>query len=116
MDDWMRLIRPAQLQQLIINHEENGNLKGTGRERDFTPVVRLFNPLGIGTWILSECSNDGLGFGICDIGYPELGYVALWELWELKLPVGLKIEEDLHWTATKSLSEYMADAKAGKAI
>ena len=50
------------------------------------------------------------------MGAPELGYVALWELWELRLPAGLKIEEDLHWSPTKPLSQYMEDARAGKSI
>ena len=116
MDPWMKLMRPKQLQQLIINHEENVPLRGTKGEKDLMPVVRLFNPIGIGTWILSECSNDGLAFGICDVGYPELGYVALCELAELRLAAGLQIEEDLHWTPTKPISKYMEDAKAGRAI
>lgn len=42
--EWTALIRPTQLQQLIINHEHQQPLKGTDREQDFMPVVKLHVP------------------------------------------------------------------------
>jgi len=114
--EWTNLVRPVQLQQLIANYQTNLPLKGTRKEIDFHPVTRMFNPMGVGTWILSECDDDGLAFGLCDVGYPELGYVSMQELWELRLPGGLKIEEDLHWTASKSLTAYADDARQGKRV
>jgi hypothetical protein len=114
--EWKQLIRPAQLERLMINHRINEPLKGSSREQDFVPVCRLFNPLGTGTWILSECDEDGLAFGLADIGSPELGYIAMQELWELRLPHGMRIEEDRHWTAVQRLSQYADAARAGHRI
>jgi hypothetical protein len=39
-------------------------------------------------------------FGLCDLGmgFPELGYVSLNEMKAVRLPFGLGIERDLHWT------------------
>jgi hypothetical protein len=75
------------------------------------PVVRLhyFNPVGTGDWFIiegepvveGEKPYDYLFFGLCDLGFPELGYVRLSELSEVKLWGGaLGIERDLHWTPT----------------
>lgn len=114
--EWMKLIQPHKVAMLLANYEIQLPLKGTPAEVDFIPVVRLFNPVGAGTWILSECDPEGIAFGICDIHYAEMGYVAMQELWELRLPGGIHIEEDLHWTPTKPLSHYVADAKAGRRI
>jgi len=53
-------------------------------------------------------------FGLCDLGMgsPELGYVHLDELKQVKLPFGLKIERDLHWEGKKPIQEYANDARA----
>lgn len=114
--DWKNLLRPETLAQLIVNHDHNANLRGTRHEQDFKPVARLFNPTGIGTWLISECDEDGLAFGLADVGEPELGYISMQELAELRLPAGLTIEEDLYWTADKPLTEYLSAAKAGRQI
>ncbi|WP_188063760.1 DUF2958 domain-containing protein [Sphingobium sp. KCTC 72723] len=114
--EWTDHIRPDDLQQLIINWEEQLPLKGTSQERDYNPVVKLFNPLGIGTWLLTECDNDGLAFGLSDTGYPELGYISLEEVFAVKLPGGLHIEQDRYWTAKHTLSEYAAQARSAGAI
>ena len=56
------------------------------------PWLKLFNPTGSGTWLISEIEDDGdTLFGLCDLGHgsPELGYVSLSELASLKLPFGL---------------------------
>lgn len=110
--EWTTQIRPADLQQLIINWQEQQPLKGTNRERDFKPVVKLFNPLGSGTWLITECDDDGLAFGLADMGYPELGYISLEEVFAVKLPGGLHIEQDIHFTAKHTLSEYAAKARS----
>ena len=36
-------------------------------------------------------------FGLCDLGFPELGYVSLNELRATRGPLGLGIERDLQW-------------------
>ena len=79
---------------------------------DVKPVVKLFNPAGAGTWLLTELDGD-LAFGLADLGMgsPELGYVSLSELENLRLPFGLKVERDRYFEASKSLAEYAEEAR-----
>tara|TARA_B100000768_G_scaffold169789_1_gene175652 strand:+ start:842 stop:1192 length:351 start_codon:yes stop_codon:yes gene_type:complete len=79
---------------------------------DHKPVLKLFSPVGAATWLLTEL-KEGIAFGLCDLGQgtPELGYVSINELENIKLAFGLKIERDLHFTATKTISEYATDAR-----
>lgn len=72
-----------------------------------SPTVKLFTPDGGGTWFLTEFDpEEGLLFGLCDLGlgFPELGYVSLAELEELRGALGLPVEVDLYW-GDKPLSE-----------
>ena len=52
------------------------------------PVVKLFIPDAGATWLLTELDPKGpdLAFGLCDlgVGYPELGYVRLSEILEVR--------------------------------
>ena len=75
----------------------DGDVRKTSECTDFPPVVKLFNPVGTGTWYLSELDDQDIAFGLCDLGHPEWGYVDLNELKSLKLPFGLGIERDIHW-------------------
>ena len=71
----------------------------------FEPVVKLFNPSGIGTWYICTLSPENIAFGICCLHEFEIGYVSLDELNVLKLPFGLTIEKDKHFSA-KGLTMY----------
>lgn len=62
--------------------------------KNFKPVVKFFNPAGVGAWYLSELSPEIIGFGVCHIHEVELGYVCLEELAALKLRGGLTIVKD----------------------
>lgn len=77
------------------------------------PVLKLFNPCGAATWLFTELDADGILYGLCDLGMqsPELGYASLAEIESVRLPFGLKIERDLHFTASKTLAEYAEDAR-----
>ena len=78
------------------------------------PYLKLFNPTGAGTWLISEYDpKNEMMFGLCDLGAgcPELGYVDFKELKEYKGRFGLGIERDLHFTPKKSLQEYANDAQ-----
>jgi hypothetical protein len=108
---WTKLLRPETKVQLLLNHRKQEPLKGTKGEIDFEPVCKLFVPWADGTWLLTECDADGLAFGLADLGYPELGYVSLDELAELRGPGGLHVEEDLHFTAKMTLSRYAEAAQ-----
>jgi len=114
MTDCFAMLRPESRKQLLANHVEQMPLKGTRKEIDYLPVCKLFTPWLSMTWLLTECDEDGLAFGLADLGMgtPEMGYISLDELWEITGPGGLKIEEDIHWKPKRKLSEYAADARA----
>ncbi|WP_027164084.1 DUF2958 domain-containing protein [Mesorhizobium sp. WSM1293] len=83
-------------------------------ETDHVPVVKLFNPVGSATWLLSDLDADGdTLFGLCDLGFgfPELGSVSLAELQAVKGPLGLGIERDLYFKARFPLSVYAEAAR-----
>lgn len=84
-------------------------------DRDPAPVVKLFTPDAGATWLISECDlnePDRL-FGLCDLGlnHPELGYVSLAEIMEVRGQLGLPVERDLHFVADKPLSAYAEEAR-----
>lgn len=108
----MKLLTKAQFEKLLDNGRKQEPVRGTPQEIDFEPVVKLFNPIGMGTWLLSEIDpeNHDIAFGLCDLGYPELGSVSLTELRSIRLPLGLAIERDLHWSAKKTISAYATEA------
>lgn len=85
------------------------------RETDHRPVVKLFDPTGAATWLITEMMPDepDIPFGLCDLGFgcPELGYVSLAELESIKGPLGLGIERDLHFEARFPLSVYAEAAR-----
>jgi len=78
--------------------------KGEGTDK---PYLKLFNPTGSGTWLITMIQGD-LMFGLCDLGmgYPELGYVSLNELKSLTLPFGMSIERDSSFEPEMSIEEY----------
>jgi hypothetical protein len=45
------------------------------------------------------------------MGTPELGYVSMHELRDLRGPLGLSIERDMHFDADKTLSAYADEAR-----
>ena len=63
--------------------------------------VKLFTPDSSWTWWIIEFDpEERLCFGLV-IGHErELGYFSLAELEEIRGPMGLPIERDLHWQPT----------------
>ena len=113
MVDWKNMLRAADVLKLVENWNEQQPLKGTSNERDFEPVVKLFNPAGAATWLISECDENGLAFGLSDLGFgtPELGYISMDELACVRIAGHLRIEQDLYFKPTKTLSQYAAEAR-----
>lgn len=79
-------------------------------------IVKYFNPVGVGTWFITEGNKLDNGdyemFGYCHLGddeYAELGYVMLSELEKLNLPFGLKIERDLYLSKNCTLVDAMRE-------
>ena len=64
-----KMIQEATFQRLRANWDQQQPLKGTDGEIDFIPICKLFNPCGAATWLLTECDEDGLAFGLCDLGF-----------------------------------------------
>ena len=82
------------------------------------PVVKLYIPGSGAIWLLSEISpyDPDLAFGLCDLGmgFPELGYVSLCELEEVRGHFNMPVERDLSFRADKPLSAYLQAAMEGK--
>jgi hypothetical protein len=57
-------------------------------------------------------------FGLADLGFgcPELGSFSLAELAGVRLPFGLRIERDLHFSTTHRLSEWAEAARRAGSI
>jgi hypothetical protein len=99
----------------------NGMETARGKERDFHPVVKLFDPSGSATWLLTEIdpTEPSRAYGLCDLGqgFPELGYVDLGELATVRSGFGLPIEIDRSFFPTRRLSEYAEEARrAGRIV
>jgi len=86
-------------------------------EDDHRPVVKLFDPCGAATWLLTEIEGD-IAFGLCDLGMgsPELGSVSITELEAIKGPLGIGIERDQYFEAEMTISEYAEAARASGSI
>ncbi len=109
--------RPAFLPEAAFNELlANGHRAAGGDAVDPKPVIKLFTPDGPATWLLTEINPDDrdLAFGLCDLGLgmPELGWVSLSELKDLRGPMGLCIERDAWFTPTEALSSYADSARA----
>lgn len=112
----MKLLTQALRARLLDNGRRQATVKGTPREIDFPPVVKLFNPCGAATWLLTEIDPDDetVAWGLCDLGMgcPEFGAVSLTELASYRGRLGLGIERDLYFTACGPISAYIEAACA----
>ena len=77
---------------------------------DFKPVVKIFNPTGAGTWLLTEMDDDGTLFGLAHVYEIELGYSNRNEMEAMRIR-GLGLERDLSFKADKTLSQYTTEAR-----
>ena len=105
----------------LLTTELRDRLLANGRDRDadHVPVVKLFNPVGAATWLVTELDADAdCLFGLADLGFgcPELGSFSLSELQALRLPFGLAIERDLYFRTTQPLTAWAAAARAAGSI
>ena len=66
----MKLLTQAHYAQLLDNGRRQAAVKGTPDELDFYSVVKLFDPCGAGTWLLTEVEPDDpdIAWGLCDLG------------------------------------------------
>ncbi len=100
---------------------------GADRGPDHVPLLKLFNPCGVATWLASELYADGVAgesrasprlFGLADLGFgcPEMGVFSLTEIASIRLPYGLRIERDLYFTTRFGLTIYADAARIARAI
>jgi hypothetical protein len=104
---------------ILLPQDLRERLLANGRRRglDHVPVVKFFNPLGIGTWLATELDEDGdTLFGLADLGEPELGSFSLAEMEALELPFGMGIERDILFEGEFPLSVYVQAAQAAGQI
>lgn len=108
----MNLIPDELRPQLLAN--------GNDPDHDHVPLVKLFNPSGQATWLISEIQpyDEDILFGLCDLGmgFPELGTVSLSELQSVRGRLGLGIERDLYFVGRYPLSVYAEAAHTQGAI
>ncbi|CAM5294093.1 hypothetical protein AFEL58S_00345 [Afipia felis] len=105
----MILLTPDLRERLLTNGHRSG--------LDHAPVVKFFNPLGIGTWLATELDADGdTLFGLADLGDPELGSFSLAEMTSLRLPFGMGIERDILFDGLFPLSVYAEAARQAGSI
>ncbi len=117
----MPLLTHSDRNALLANGQRQQAVRGTSDEIDFEPVVKLFTPDANATWLLSELDPDcpDIAFGLCDLGLglPELGSVSIFEIEACRGPLRLRVERDQHFSPSKTLSEYAADAaNAGRIV
>ena len=96
-------------------------MRGAIDEIDFEPVVKLFMPVAGATWLLTELDpeNPDIAYSLCDLGlgFPEPGSVSITEIENVRGPMGLPVERDLHCAAKQTLSEYAkAACVAGRIV
>lgn len=106
----MKLITKDQHDKMLKQGRQNAECAGG---IDFKPVVKLFTPDANATWLLTELDpeNPDLAFGLCDLGYPELGWVSLSELASVRGAFGLPVERDFHFEGEYPISVYAKAAR-----
>ena len=112
--------------QALITVEEraqllaNGQARVAGQNTDPLPVVRLFTPDAHVTWLLASLdpADGDTAYGLIDLGLgmPDLGTVKLSDLASIVGPLKRPIERDLHFTATRTLSDYARLARINGSI
>lgn len=111
----MQLFTDEQRERLLAN----GRRAAAGENIDPPPVVKLFTPDAGATWLLTELSPNepDIAFGLCDLGlgFPEVGYVSVAGLGQLRGPMGLPVERDMGFVARHPLSVYAQRAQIERA-
>lgn len=107
------LVSREQREQLLAN----GLRSARDREGGFDPipVVKLFQPDGAATWLLTQLDpNDpDLAYGLVDRGggAPDVDYARLSEIAATVGPLGLAVEQDRAFRPAKTLRAYREAAK-----
>lgn len=113
-------LTPELHDTLLDNGRKQQAAQAAGTNLDLQPVVKLFTPDAGATWLLTEIDPDDprCAFGLCDLGFgcPELGWVDLDELTQLRGVLGLPVERDLHFKPAYGIAQYADLANQAGAI
>ncbi|WP_407175385.1 DUF2958 domain-containing protein [Bradyrhizobium sp. STM 3562] len=104
---------------ILLTQDLRERLLANGRRRglDHVPVVKFFNPVGVGAWLATELDEDSdTLFGLADLGEPDLGSFSLGEIEAVELSFGLRIERDLLFEGKFPLSVYAWAARKARRI
>lgn len=104
---------------ILLTDELRERLLANGRnpKADHVPVVKFFNPLGVGVWLAIWLYEDGdTLYGFADLGDPEYGTFSLEELATIRLPFGMGIERDLYFTTNLPISVWAEAAHQAGSI
>ena len=98
-------------EEIIRRFKEYPLYSQDGKGDESIVLVKYFNPVGAGTWLITEAElqedGDWLLFGYCHIWCWEWGYVMLSDLENLKLPFGLTIERDLYISKAATVKDLL---------
>ena len=89
--------RPAR--KPVLRDSDTARLR-EAKHANMKPLVKLFDPAGASTWLLTSLDADGdTLWGYADLGQGcvEHGSISLRELEEIERPFGLRIERDHHF-------------------
>lgn len=105
-----RLLTADLTAQLLANGHASLKANEAGDDFDPYPVLLLFAPGTDCVWLLTELDPDApmRAFGLCDLGLgcPELGWVDLRELLDVRGLLNIPVERDVHFVADRRLSDY----------
>ena len=103
----------------VITKEIEKKLRANAKKEgvdyaDLKPVVKLFQPDGAATMLLSTLDDDGVVQGVFDLGlgHVEMGPAYLPEILATKGKMGLSIERDAWFKAEKTVAQYWSDSQA----
>ncbi len=90
----------------LITSKLKERFKSIGRQsEESNPIIitKFFDPMGFGTWYVSEYEPDSkICFGyVTGLGQNEWGYFSLTELKAIERPFGMKIERDICFTEAR---------------
>jgi len=94
----------------LITKQIQAKLEKNFQENNHEDIVlKLFNPCGAATWLITQIEPDGdTMWGLADLGMGcvEYGTVSLSEIKSVKCPpFGMSIERDMHFRGGK-VSEF----------
>ena len=85
--------------------------------KDIKIVMKLFNPMGAGTWYIYEHLEEDIYMCFANLGDPEMaemGTVSMTEITSLRMPFGLGIERDMHFEPlSRTLQDVYDTVKSG---